>query len=77
MGELNLHDPKTAAMFKVNLAAGNLADDMKEEFDTMKNFTENHWEYVDPEVQEVVNRVTYALKHLIDLTNDRLKELEV
>lgn len=73
---LDFQDPKVQAMFKVNQAAANLAFDLKDTFQTMKTPVHNHWDHIDPEVQGAVNAVTFAIKHLIDLTNNRLEVME-
>lgn len=73
---IDLTNPKHTAMFKINHATANLAHDLKENFQGMRTFSTNRWDHVDPEVQNAVNNVTYAIKHLMDLTNKRLEEFE-
>lgn len=66
---LNLGDPKTSALFKINLAAGTLSRDLVDNF---QNIRREEYQAAGEDVSAAVNQVTYAIKRLIDLTNDKL-----
>jgi len=67
--KLDLNNPKIKALFQVNLAAGNVSKDYRDEFLPVV-FNPEH---LSGQVRDAINDVTRALADLIDLTN---KELE-
>jgi len=71
---LDLTDPKTTAIFKINLYAERVSFAMKDE---IQHIFLTEWQHVPPEIIAAVNQVTFAVKELIDITNDALGRLDL
>jgi len=69
-----LTDPKTAAIFKINLYAERVAYAMKDE---VQHIFWTEWPHVPPEIIAAVNEVTFAVKTLMDITNKTLERLDL
>jgi hypothetical protein len=64
---------KQVANFKLNLSLGEVKNTIEDEFVFNRRFD---WKHISPELQEHINRITYALADAMKLSNDECKRGE-
>lgn len=64
---------KHDANFKLNLSLSELKNTLEDEFVFNRRYD---WKYVSPEMQEHINKITYALADAIKLSNEECKRYE-
>lgn len=72
---MDITDREFADNFKVNMYLSNIMDNMKDEMEYIRaiNWKEN----ITPEMQEALNRITFAVKNAMEVSNKHLRLLEL